>query len=1317
MTDNPFGKIARKKKQNVEVVKDINSSEKTEKKNETTEQPKVFTKQPKINIEENSNKSNQEAHKYEYHEHNANCCPKCKSINIEKCSSFYEKNKYDEAKCEVIDKIIPKTPVQVAVENIWFSVFLSFICSFTCLMIFNNTIKESSPLGCITSLFLLVTLSFVFNGIFKYIYHKTNIFDIFLTPLSKVNWKKINIWCNNKLPLVFGISAPILTVVGIFAGAIREAVGDSIDLTKTGCFTIVICLCLPLLLLLFVCLISWIFKIFFSKNSEQYDKELEEWNNCFICNDCKNVFIIDNRKIDNGYKPYSSIVELNSDVLKRLHELGYFKAEIEEKHRRGIPILEGDIVKTGEKLHFYEIDIPNVYTDNEINYKISSISDFLFASVKSLVRISIPSSVTKIGKFAFNGLNSLKTVILPEGIKNIDSFAFHDCENLMSVRPSNCIFNASEIIIPKTVEKIGDGAFAGCNSINTVIIPDTVKEIGENAFAGIRNIYYNGQATGTPWGAYRLNNLQESKDKIETKEEKKKQEKNIFIVCLIITILAFIILLSNCKRENSYHDYYSSNYSSSNYSSSNYTSNYSSSSDTSSSNTSSSDSSNSYTSTYTSDDTTSNYSSSSSLSSSDYTDIVLDENTLALLNYDVEYHNKDVRSSARWNNQKTILKKYDEEVTSLNIPAHFDSLYSSTKYKITEIGKEVFWGSNLTSVIIPDGVTGIEDGAFQESDSLTYVHIPLGVAKIGSYAFCDCGSLESLIIPDSVKEIHSNAFAYCSKLKDIDLSTNLTAIEDETFYSCRELSNIIIPNTVTKIGKRAFEYCEKLTDITIPDSVTHIEESAFEDCSSLKNITIPNSVIYIGRNAFDNCKSLESVTIPEGVKYIGANAFKNVPVIYYNGIAGGKSWGAKKLVSNKKAEVSQKVAELPKLDPKIKYTEVALDKKVLYQLGYNPADKKKFTSVKIPYTYKFKGKNYKITKIAEKAFYNYASLQDITIEEGIQVLGISAFENCVGLKTVKLPNTLYKINNNAFANCKALNNVNLPDGLTELRESIFFNCIALKNIEIPSSVTKIGDMVFYKCKSLEKITIPENVISIGQSAFAGCRGLKELKLPSNLTTIKQWAFSNCVSLNRVDIPDTVTSIGEEAFANVPYVSYNGFEDRQPWGALDSNKLPEIPYSLEDIRGVSQGRSCIEKTVTRKVMDILGTPTRGKEFYVIKNRYPIHASWFGDSVMMCWSDSCGSVWVESILCCSRNGLKTDAGIQVGDPESKLLESYSGLQKVKTGHYYVTIYSNNEDNKYIHFKVKDGRVRKIYVYGSYSSTDSKKLYELVAKEEGF
>ena len=119
----------------------------------------------------------------------------------------------------------------------------------------------------------------------------------------------------------------------------------------------------------------------------------------------------------------------------------------------------------------------------------------------------------------------------------------------------------------------------------------------------------------------------------------------------------------------------------------------------------------------------------------------------------------------------------------------------------------------LTDVVIPDGMTEIEDEAFRDCENLKTVIIPNSVKSIGESAFEDCSGLTSVAIPDSV-----------------------TSIGDCAFDGCSGLTNVTIPDSVTSIGYYAFYKCSALTSVTIPDSVTSIGFGAFWGCSKLTTI-------------------------------------------------------------------------------------------------------------------------------------------------------------------------------------------------------------------------------------------------------------------------------------------------------------------------------------------------------------------------------------------------------------------------------------------------------------------------------------------------
>ena len=93
----------------------------------------------------------------------------------------------------------------------------------------------------------------------------------------------------------------------------------------------------------------------------------------------------------------------------------------------------------------------------------------------NITKITIPSSVTLIGQEAFAGLDSLQTIELNgtyDGKTRIigpDAFAHNP--------------NLRNIVVPGSISTISDGAFSLCFNLQTVEIEEGVKEIGKEAFS------------------------------------------------------------------------------------------------------------------------------------------------------------------------------------------------------------------------------------------------------------------------------------------------------------------------------------------------------------------------------------------------------------------------------------------------------------------------------------------------------------------------------------------------------------------------------------------------------------------------------------------------------------------------------------------------------------------------------------------------------------------------------------------------------------------------------------------------------------------
>ena len=205
--------------------------------------------------------------------------------------------------------------------------------------------------------------------------------------------------------------------------------------------------------------------------------------------------------------------------------------------------------------------------------------------------------------------------------------------------------------------------------------------------------------------------------------------------------------------------------------------------------------------------------------------------------------------------------------TDVVIPSTIDG------HPVTGIAVISFNNKGLTSVVIPNSVITIGNGAFSRNQ-LTKITIPNGVKTIGNAAFAS-NPMTSLTIGNGVTKIGNSAF-HGNQLTSATIPNSVITIGNSAFYS-NEISELTLGNSVTTIGDNAFQE-NNLVNVIIPNSVITIGSSAFT-INQISNLTIGNSVTTIGENAF-SCNQLTSITIPNGVTTIGNSAF------YLNKIGG-----------------------------------------------------------------------------------------------------------------------------------------------------------------------------------------------------------------------------------------------------------------------------------------------------------------------------------------------------------------------------------------------------------------------------------------------
>ena len=120
------------------------------------------------------------------------------------------------------------------------------------------------------------------------------------------------------------------------------------------------------------------------------------------------------------------------------------------------------------------VEIPEKYC----GLPVTAIGEKAFYQEENVSEIILPPSVVVIGEDAFEGCKSLSSFVIPKNVTEIGDGTFFNCKSLKSID------------IPQSVTKIGKGAFAQCSALTDLTLPDAITEIGEAAFGSCDSLTY-----------------------------------------------------------------------------------------------------------------------------------------------------------------------------------------------------------------------------------------------------------------------------------------------------------------------------------------------------------------------------------------------------------------------------------------------------------------------------------------------------------------------------------------------------------------------------------------------------------------------------------------------------------------------------------------------------------------------------------------------------------------------------------------------------------------------------------------------------------
>ncbi len=464
--------------------------------------------------------------------------------------------------------------------------------------------------------------------------------------------------------------------------------------------------------------------------------------------------------------------------------------------------------------------------------------------------------------------------------------------------------------------------------------------------------------------------------------------------------------------------------------------------------------------------------------------------------------------------------------------------------------------SDITEVVIPEGVERIGAYAFAGMTKLKKVVLPSTLTTIDYGAFYGCSALETVTGLENVKFINQQAFEGCS-LKGVINLNNITAISTQAFAGNTKITKISLSKNLQSVGAMAFANNTGLTEVTIDSKIFKLGKYAFTGCSKLTSVSINSSVVPTG--AFEGCTTLTTVKLGKDVAVIGEHAFLGTNVSSFEIAEGNTTFTPGKhayLASGDKLLLVAPAYAGENGDGTFELGGI----KTVEDSAFSGNTKIK--TVRMP----------DVTEVGSYAFSECTALA--TVEFGqLTVVKNHAFHN-TAIK--KLPNisSLREIGNYAFAktNLEVID-LSANDNMV-IGELAFASCEKLHTVIIGNNA-KIGRYAFLMDSSifplknskastwevytfmdgetelyserrtgskLKTLTIGDNA-DIGLGAFYGAHALETVTLstnPESKTKIGDYAFSGCTSLENINL-SRVTKIGAYAFSENPPYIYSSYD--------------------------------------------------------------------------------------------------------------------------------------------------------------------------------
>ena len=503
----------------------------------------------------------------------------------------------------------------------------------------------------------------------------------------------------------------------------------------------------------------------------------------------------------------------------------------------------------------------------------------------------------------------------------------------------------------------------------------------------------------------------------------------------------------------------------------------------------------------------------------------------------------------------------DEEYTN-SIAAN--QYYASTK------SVNYYIPNTLRTIVVDNGAI-IKYGSFYNISMVENITLPNDIETLGIDSLRNMTNLKSLVIPDSVNTLPNGIINGCLSLESIILpfiggnkvvnepgestlfgyifGNNRTGFDNNLYHRKQQYYSetsggkyATIPvslKTVTitggeKIFYGAFYYCDSIEKIILPEDMVYVPNvysdpkydpalsKIFFGCTNLQDVLLPVGVNYL-KEAFKNCTSLANINYCGDEKDWADISFDN------------KDSNPMTLSSQPKFNIKNNLGEFEEI--------TTLDLTGVEAIGnYAFYNFKSVNNITLSLSLK---------TIGDYAFYNCSSVISLNLNEGLESIGKGALSNMSGLTTLVVPSTVTSMESGALAGDGAITDLTIPFVGSSINETLaskttlfgyIFGSTSYDNsTEVTQNYDANNTVKYYVPSNLTDLHITNSNSILFYGSFSNCTMLKNITIEGNLTYINARSFANGLDLDNLYLPNTIETIAGLAFyqSRTTNLYYNG----------------------------------------------------------------------------------------------------------------------------------------------------------------------------------